>query len=88
MDERIQIIVAVALIAAFFLFYFIRRQVIIRRNRICPRCGHRTEVIWESRDVDPRKERVRIGGTRILSGKVTEYTSAMYCGICKYRIPL
>ena len=88
MNERTQIILAISVFAAIFLFYFIRRQMIIHRNRCCPRCGHRMEVIWESRDVDPRKERVRIGGTRILSGNVKEYKSVIHCGICKYEIPL
>ena len=88
MEQYLYFIIVGALFVFVFLFYFIRRQIIIRRNRICHCCGHRMEVFWESRELDPKKESVHIGGMWLLRGKAFEYTSVMHCCNCKYEFSL
>lgn len=72
--------------ALFFAYALIRRWVLIRRNRVCPVCGHRTEIQRRSEHKDTREDgpiRWR-RGEYILSGHVITYWSVICCPECGY----
>lgn len=88
MNDSAYFIVVLGLYAVVFCAYFIKRQVTIRRNRFCPLCRHKMELQRRSRDVDPKKEPVNIGGTRMIAGKAREFWSVIHCSNCGYEIKL
>lgn len=86
MNDSAYCIVLLGLCAVVLCAYFIKRQITIRNNQFCPLCRHQMEVQRRSRDVDPKKEPVDIGGTRIIAGKAREYWSVIHCSNCGYDI--
>ena len=74
------------LFAVFFVFVWIRRRGIIRRNQTCPVCGHRTEVQRRSEHKDTDQDGVIrwSRGKYIISGHATTYWSVICCPKCGY----
>lgn len=88
MNKSAYFAVVIVLCAIVVAAYFIRRCITIRRNRFCPHCGHKMDVQKRSRDVDPQKEPVTVGGTYMVSGKAREYWSVLHCSACGHEIRL
>lgn len=74
--------------AIYIIFRLAKRQLFIRNHKFCPKCGHPTAVIWIDRDVDPREEKVAVGGVRVIRGQVKEYTSRLCCTHCDYEVKI
>ena len=89
MVTSFQYVFCVAVFSAIIVAqYFIRRQAKIRKNRVCPICQHQTVIQTKTQSIDPKKERVRMGGIRIMSGTVEKSWKVIHCDHCGHEINL
>ncbi len=75
------------LVAAAFVSSHIRLRKFVKEHSKCPICGAKTEKVKRKRNVDPQREKVYIGNTRIISGDVIQGYTAISCTNCDWEIP-
>ena len=76
------------LFAAFLGYALIRRLVLSRKNRVCPVCGHLTEIRRRAEHKDTCKDGpIKFAaGKYIVSGHAASYWSVICCPECGYEV--
>jgi len=87
MDNSLYLLIFVP-VAGFAIYCLAKHWLNIHRHRFCPRCRSKMKMVWNRRDIDPKKEHTRIGRVYYISGTAWEYNSALRCSKCGYEVKL
>lgn len=76
----------VLLLALLIALTLLNRALFIKSHSVCPKCGSPLKKKRKTRIADPSQERVRLGGTRILKGRVMYFSWVLHCDNCGHEI--